>query len=339
MPKVSVLMPVFNTDESFLRESIESILNQTYKDFEFIIINDGSTNNAKDVILSYNDERIVYIENEHNLKLIKTLNKGVSIAKGEYIVRMDSDDISLESRIEKSVLFMDSNQDVVAAGTHAIGIPKRIRYKAPSEDIVIKPFLRYIANCMMHPCMIIRTSALKNNNLSYDENYIHNEDFKLWIELNKKGKLSNIPEELLYHRIHENAISVEFAQLQQEITNKILWENLLEDFAPKNKKLKNIAQKIYNKNELTAWEFHIASTFLAKIVVKLRKNFTADFHPYIHNVYRNNLIKLIKLTTPSTKCILAIMFSKLVKVLGENKMELINLVIEKMEKELGVKRG
>ena len=92
MVKVTVLMSVYNTEESFLREAIESILNQTFKDFEFLIINDGSTNNAETVIRSYNDSRINYVLNEQNLGLIASLNKGLALAKGEYIARFDSDD-------------------------------------------------------------------------------------------------------------------------------------------------------------------------------------------------------------------------------------------------------
>src|SRR5574344_639787 len=112
MPKISVVMPVYNTDETFLRESIESILNQSFKDFEFIIINDGSTNNAEDVILSYKDERIRYYKNDINLKLIKTLNRGLLLAEGEYIARMDSDDISLPTRFQTQVEFLGKNPNI-----------------------------------------------------------------------------------------------------------------------------------------------------------------------------------------------------------------------------------
>ena len=103
---ISVLMPVYNTKEEFLRTAIESILNQTFSNFEFIIINDGSTNNAEDVILSYKDDRIIYLKQE-NQGIVAALNNGWDRAKGEYIARMDSDDISFPDRFEKQIEYLE----------------------------------------------------------------------------------------------------------------------------------------------------------------------------------------------------------------------------------------
>ena len=333
MPKISVLMPVYKTNEKYLREAIESILTQTYTDFEFIIINDGSTNNVADVIGSYNDSRIVYVENEQNLKLIKTLNKGLEIAKGEYVIRMDSDDVSRNNRLEKSVEFMDNNPNIAAAGTHALGHPIKLRYKAPSADYIIKPFCRYVANCMVHPTMIIRLSALKENGLKYDERYLHNEDYKLWLELNKHSQLANIPEELLLHRTHDKAVSVEFAKKQQDITCNILWENLLEDFAPRNRRLKKITKKLEEGLQISTWELISAEKFLTKIVVRLNKNFTPDIHPYVKNTYRGLYKRLLLAVKPSFLTIVAVHFSVLCDILELNKFDMVNIVISQLEKE------
>lgn len=111
-PVVSVLMSVYNARPDELRQSIESILNQTFKDFEFIIINDGSTNETKEVILSYEDERIRYVENETNLKIITSLNKGLKLCRGKYIARLDSDDYSAPTRLEKQVKYMEEHPNV-----------------------------------------------------------------------------------------------------------------------------------------------------------------------------------------------------------------------------------
>ena len=113
---VTVLMPVYN-GEMYLREAIDSILHQTFTDFEFLIINDGSTDNSETIILSYDDSRIRYEKNDSNLKLIATLNKGIELAKGKYIVRMDADDISIPDRIEKQVAFLEKNPDVGICGS------------------------------------------------------------------------------------------------------------------------------------------------------------------------------------------------------------------------------
>lgn len=326
MPKVSVLMPVYNEKEEYLRSAIESILEQTFTDFEFIIINDGSTNNAKDIILSYKDNRILYIENEQNIKLIKTLNKGISFANGEYIVRMDADDISVKNRLETLVEFMDKNQDIAAAGSHAISIPKPFLYKLAENDKVIKPFNRYIANCMMHPAMIIRASSLKENNLNYNEEYIHNEDYKLWIDLNEKEKLANIPKILLKHRLHENSVSVKYQELQQEITQRIILECLSKDFAQKNRQIQLLIQKTINKELLKAKECYRLEKFLTTVLKKLYKIFDPSIYPYIENTYKNLRKRIHNSTIPSIYLIFYIFISPLNRWIGIDNKERNNII-------------
>ena len=116
MVKISVIMPVYNTEKEYLTEAIESILNQTFQDFEFLIIDDGSTEpHVKETILSYNDNRIKYFYKE-NSGVADTLNFGLSKANGQYIARMDADDISLPERFEKQVSFLDCNPDIYCQG-------------------------------------------------------------------------------------------------------------------------------------------------------------------------------------------------------------------------------
>jgi len=115
-PKVTVLMPVYN-GEKYLNEAIDSILGQTFKDFKFLIINDGSTDGTADILKSYKDSRIKVTNNEKNIGLTKSLNKGLKMAKSEYIARMDADDISLPTRLQKQVEFMDSHPKVGVCGT------------------------------------------------------------------------------------------------------------------------------------------------------------------------------------------------------------------------------
>ncbi len=339
MPKVSVLMPVYNTSESYLREAIESILNQTYTDFEFIIINDGSTNNAQDVILSYKDERIVYVKNEQNLKLIKTLNKGLDLAKGEYILRMDADDISREIRIECSVKFMDENPNIAVASSYAFGIPKKIKYKLPTENRIIKPFLRYIANCMMHPAIIMRTSVLRENNFRYDERYIHNEDYKLWIDINEKAELANIGEFLLMHRLHDESVSAQNMKIQQTITHKILWENLIKDFAPRDKKLIKIVNKYFDDEELSLSEFRKIDVFLCKALSKIKKILDVSMHKYLKEIYKGVYKRYVRRTKPSLGLIFLVWISSFCSKIGagnELKNELTLEVFDKMQESLQV---
>ena len=122
-PKVTVLMSVYN-GKRYLREAIDSILDQTFRDFEFLIINDGSTDSSSDIIRSYDDSRIRLIENEKNIGLTRSLNKGLKLARGEYIARMDADDRSMPERLEKEILFLDKNKNVGLVGTYFLMVNK-----------------------------------------------------------------------------------------------------------------------------------------------------------------------------------------------------------------------
>lgn len=233
MPKISVVMPVYNTKEEFLHASIKSILNQTYSDFEFIIINDGSTNNAKEVILSYPDSRIKYFEQE-NHGLIYTLNKGISLSQGEYIARMDSDDISLPERFAKQVNVLDKNSDIGAVGSYIKLFP------TPDFEVKYAITPTYLdllrENQLAHPVVMFRKSVLEQFNLKYN-NCLYAEDYELWSRLIKVSKIYNIPEVLLKYRRHDNTISAIHSDLQSQNTQKTK-QNML-DFLTHDKKLQH----------------------------------------------------------------------------------------------------
>lgn len=223
-PLVTVLMPVFNGGE-YLKEAIESILEQTYNNFEFLIINDGSTDNSEDIILSFDDSRIVYVKNEHNIKLIDTLNKGINIAKGEFIARMDADDISLQNRLEMQVHFLMNNSTVglLGSGFEIINGDKRISYYQDDKDLRLS---LCFYNCFLHSSVMFRKEILSKNNLSFNKNYLHAEDYKLWTEVICKSKVANLKEVLVRYRIHDNQISKIHEDVQKEIALKIQNEYL-----------------------------------------------------------------------------------------------------------------
>ncbi len=212
--QVTVLMPVYN-GEAFLREAIDSILNQTFTDFEFIIINDGSTDRSEEIIKSYTEPRIKYYRNESNLKLIATLNKGLWLAKGKYIVRMDADDISLPLRIEKQVEFMDAHPAVVACGSWAQsfgGENTLIKYKAEHEDIMFK----MLYQChFVHPTIIMRTKEVQAFTPKFDPDFAHAEDYDFFVRLGYRYQLANIQEVLVKYRIHTKSVSKEFSNVQK----------------------------------------------------------------------------------------------------------------------------
>lgn len=221
-PMVTVLMSVYN-GEKFLREAIDSILNQTFTDFEFLIINDGSTDKSVEIIESYEDSRIRLINNEKNLKLIASLNKGISLARGKYIARMDCDDISMPNRLEKEVNFLENSLDYGLVGTYytVIDGEGRDQYNVsyPSSNELIKLFLSL--NCpLAHGSIMGRTELFKQNLYGSEESYAV-EDYELWTRMSKVTKIHNIPEYLFKYRVYGESFSDSKTQLMYNQTLEI----------------------------------------------------------------------------------------------------------------------
>jgi len=204
MPKVSVLMSVFNSAEH-LRQAIESILNQSYSDFEFIIVDDASSDDSVSIIDGYakSDSRIEVLKNTKNLKLAYSLNKGIKQAKGEYIARMDSDDVAHLDRLQKQVEFMEARADVGVCGAW-VSV-----YELPNVvwKTAITPLAAncaaFFESCFHHPTVMMRKSVLDTYG-SYDEKVEFAQDCHLWSRLafDHGVKLVNLPEVLLKYRTH-----------------------------------------------------------------------------------------------------------------------------------------
>jgi glycosyltransferase involved in cell wall biosynthesis len=204
-PKITVLMPVYNC-ELYIREAVDSILNQTFTDFEFLIIDDASTDATVAIIKTYNDSRIQLIQKPQNSGYTNSLNYGLSIAKGEYIARMDGDDISLPERFAKQVAFLDANQDVVLCGTFysIIGTEKVITVPENFEDIKLTLLRK---SCFGHPTVMIRKNSLDRLAVIYDVDKEPAEDYDLWVRLLAIGKMHNLQEVLLNYRVHNSQVS------------------------------------------------------------------------------------------------------------------------------------
>lgn len=205
-PCVSVIMPAYNV-EKYIGEAIESILNQTYQNFEFLIFNDGSTDNTKAVIESYTDSRIKIFNYSQNKGLVAHLNYGIDVAASKYIARMDADDISHPERLQKQVDYMEANTDIGICGTwyNIIEDPAHIvKIDTKHDDLKIGLLFNSVFG---HPTVIIRTEVLRSNSLLYNNDFMHAEDFKLWVELSRISKLANLNEVLLHYRHHEWQVS------------------------------------------------------------------------------------------------------------------------------------
>lgn len=208
-PKVSVVMPVFN-GEKYLSIAIKSILDQTFKDFELIIINDGSTDNSGNVINSFKDERIVYLKGDTNGGLPHSLNTGIKLAKGRYIARMDADDICEKNRLERQLNFLESNPTIGIVGSSVTMINEKgakIKVlKRETSHINIK-WSSLFSTPMFHPSVMGKTEIFKNN--LYDENFKNSEDYELWSRLLFSTNIifANIAEPLLHYRVYPNSFT------------------------------------------------------------------------------------------------------------------------------------
>jgi glycosyltransferase involved in cell wall biosynthesis len=206
-PMVTVLMSVFN-GEKYLSEAIESILNQTFTDFEFLIINDGSTDSSRDIIASYKDTRIILIDNETNIGLTRSLNKGIDLAKGKYIARMDADDISMPYRLTKQLAFLERNPDISLVGSSAMVIDRNGKelntINADIQPDQIYPTL-FFGNTFVHTSIMGDHQLFKK--FRYDPSVPYAQDYLLWSQIAKENKIANIKEPLVKYRIHNESIS------------------------------------------------------------------------------------------------------------------------------------
>ena len=205
---VSVIMPVYN-GERYLKEAIESILNQAFRDLEFIIINDASTDKSEEIIKSFTDPRIVYIKNDKNLGQAESLNKGIRRARGLYVARMDQDDISLPERISAQSAYMEANRDVAILGTWYQEIDEnnnviRRPLFPTSPSIKIRLFFARLTGwaSIAHPTVMIRRDLFDKVGY-YDPKYRICQDYDLWLRAVRKYKIENIPKVLLNYRIHD----------------------------------------------------------------------------------------------------------------------------------------
>ena len=297
MPLVSVLMPAYNA-EKYIGEAIESILNQTFKDFELIIINDGSKDKTEEIIEEYakKDNRIVYVKNDKNMKISQTLNRGMDMANGKYIARMDTDDISLEDRFEKQVKYMEENPDCGVIGTCFLSFRdedktntmKNIR---PETDHIIRLHGLYCCQ-FAHPTVMMRKSFFDENNLRYNPKYDGCEDFELWTRAKRFMKFHNLPEFLLYYRLHGENISIKSHGKQFMLSNKIydaaLREIIDEDF--------NIP--LFTKLSFTLPEVKDSFDVLGEIpLMKLKENcpFNRKEISYACGMHMKNVVDRINL--------------------------------------------
>ncbi|HNV01493.1 MAG TPA: glycosyltransferase family A protein [archaeon] len=207
-PKISIILPVYN-DEKYIKESLDSILNQTFNDFELIIINDNSKDDTMKIIKNYTkiESKIKIINNKKNIGVYRSINKGLKKAKGNYIARMDSDDICYKNRLQTQYDFLEKNKDIFLIGTSAFIIDKNGKKIKHLMKYQIFPFLMKIIlkrrNCIIHPSIMFR-----NTGELYSEKKNEQDEWLFYKSLlEKKKKIINLPNTLLKYRINPKGMS------------------------------------------------------------------------------------------------------------------------------------
>ncbi len=232
IPRLSVILPVYNAGP-YLRAAIDSVLNQSFTDYEFIIIDDGSTDESSAVIGSYHDPRIRHVQ-QTNQGLRTTLNTGISLSRGEYIARMDQDDVSLSDRFRRQIEFFDHHPQHVLVGTtyayidqhgHVTGV-----FPALTEDEDIRREL-LTKSPFGHGTVMFRAKMLQAGCFRYSLDAIHVEDYELWLRIASAGRLANLPEVLYFWRQSPTNTTSHHAVAQRRQT-KVLQDRALQYHRP-----------------------------------------------------------------------------------------------------------
>ena len=278
---ISVIMAVYNA-ENCVRSAVDSILNQTYEDFEFIIINDCSTDNTLDILKSYSDKRIKIINNERNLGQTKSLNIGIREAKGEYMARMDADDFAFPAKLERQLNYITKHPEYVAVGTSAHKVyarsGKREMFRgatAPSEVLMrlvyATPLLH--VSVMMHKDTILQVGG-------YDERFLICADYVLWSNLIRKGyKITSLPDVLMRFKVNEESYSMKnkertiFEYCQSLMENINYLTNLKASYLDVRKLF---SMFIVDTGELTDEEFEESQLFFKNIFLNLKDPWRVD---------------------------------------------------------------
>ena len=265
-PRVTVIMAVYNGEE-YLRESIGSVLSQTFTDFEFLIINDGSTDGSLDIIESYGDPRIKLIHNDTNLGLVATRNKGLANAGGEYIAWLDCDDIAYPTRLAEQAAFMDSHPAYGMIGSWVEIIDESgkpngeiWKYDAPAESI---PSTLLFNNYFAQSSVFIRKRDLPE--VWYRPDFPGTEDFDLWVRMTAYTKVWNLPRVLIKYRVHSTSISFVRASDIEECVQKIILYQL------NNLGIEPTPDELGIHRSLGKWEFRASKEYVKDVETWLYK--------------------------------------------------------------------
>lgn len=281
MKKLAVLIPTYNSAQ-YLKESIDSILNQTYSNFDVYVYDDSSTDNSKEIIESYADRRVFYKKNDQNLGISKTLNKGLEelLSQYQFIARMDADDWAFPERFQQQIDFLEKNESVMLCGTQGFWL-KNISenpssgWEYPINNNYLKLYLLFGAS-FGHSSIILRSNFFIFNNLKYDENIKTCEDWDLWIRVSEKGEVYNLPDFLMKYRIvqtsnHRSAENKNIHLKERAVIISNYWKTFNIDLSPEQ-----VFEYYYSSDQNMKHDFQNKLKIIIDSFNKLFLNHTKD---------------------------------------------------------------
>lgn len=308
-PEISVILPVYN-GETYLKAAIDSILNQTFKNFEFIIINDGSIDASEAIIKSYKDERIKYFYQD-NLGLGATLNKGISLSRSSFIARQDQDDISLPDRFEKQINYLKQNPTVALIGTRGKIIDENNKHIGIHNHPTSYPEIKYhliFDNPFIHSSVIFQKEIYVSCG-GYDSNINKFEDYDLWSKIAIRKEIVNLENQLVLYRHHQQGLSKKINQFNAATLVKSGITNIENFLALKGANFIDLLEIYHGLETVNSITYRIINSKIKKITAALinlypvskhninlvEKNFKAMlyYRLYLRKLAKsNNLMKL-----------------------------------------------
>jgi len=286
--KVSVIMATYRTEQAILMESINSILNQTYENIELIIVCDGDKEEYNR-IKQINNEKIRVFLNESNKGLPYSLNLAIENATGDYIARMDSDDISIENRIEKQVEFLENNKDIGVCGTEAILFGKQKGKKTIFFKTVeqIKIQLLYKAT-LIHPTVMVRKDIF--DKYKYNERFLYAQDFELWSRISEKFNIAIIPIVGIKYRVHDKQVSIEKQEEQAKLSKEIIKNNSKKITGKYDERICKTMYVLGIREELTKKNYKEISKNIDYIIKNNKKYDNTELKKILYNRFLELLI-------------------------------------------------
>jgi glycosyltransferase involved in cell wall biosynthesis len=270
MPKVSVILPVHN-GMPYLPEAVQSIQAQSSRDWELVLIDDGSQDESASYIEAFEDDRIRIHTNPAQMGLAASLNKGFALASGEYIARMDADDVAEPQRLERQIRYFENHAEVAICGTWArtFGGRKDQEWRYPERDADIKAEMLF-ASVIVHSSAMFKRSAIAELGIRYDESLEAAQDYALWVEYKDQVRFANVPEFLMHYRIHTEQVGERIGARQQEVAEQVREKQLADLGIDAN----SIEKALHHR--IARWDFKDSVASLKPIEVWLLRIVTAN---------------------------------------------------------------